>query len=244
MPSLVASAPMFVRSAACVVLTFSSLVLAQAAGPAQDPAQTQYPAPQAAQAAAAQTTDASSPPVSSLVQPATTQLAQAMPLLHPDKWKLSSELRRRSDDNLTSISNDLSSTLPNLVAAADTPQATLASLFALSRNLRALYDVVLRVATTAEIAAPEQQASALTQSLATLATARQQLDARLDATAAAQQQQISTLQTSLGAANQSLAQAKAAAQAQPTPAASTHTRPRARRKPPTAADPNATPPSP
>ena len=180
----------------------------------------------------------------SLVEPATTQLAQALPVLHPDKWKLPSDLRRRAQDNLTSISNDLSSTLPNLVAAADTPQPTLPALFALSRNLRALYDVVLRVATAAEIAAPEQQTAALTEALTSLATARQHLDERLDSSAAAQQQQLATLQTSLTAARESLTQARAAATVQPTPASSTRTHPKARRKPATPAASNPPAPSP
>ncbi len=215
----------FLQSAAALALVLPICTAAQVGTPAPAAASQNQPA-------------TSATPISSIVQPATTELAQTLPLLHPDKWKLSSELRRRADDNLSSVSNDLSSTLPNLVAGADTPQPALPALFALSRNLRALYDVVLRVSTAAEIAAPDQQAAALTQALNSLATARQQLDERLDASAAAQQQQLATLQSSLAASREALAQAKAAAVAQPAPS-TTHTRTRTHRKPATP-----TPPSP
>lgn len=223
-----------------LVAASAALALVPVTARARTGGQLQQPgsSAQGVQASSPGSTTAASP-VSALVQPATTQLAQTLPTLHPDKWKLSGELRRRAEDNLSSISNDLSSTLPGLVTAADGPQPTLASLFALSRNVRALYDVVLRVATAAEIAAPDQQAAALTEALNGLATARQQLDERLDSTAASGQQQLTAAQASLASAQAALAQSKAAAEAA-KPAATTHTRTRPRRKPATAP---ATPPS-
>ncbi len=159
-----------------------------------------------------------------VVQPATTQLAQMLPLLRPEKWKLSADLRRQTTDNLSSISTDLNSTLPPLLSAADSTPAALPSLLALSRNLRALYDVTLRVLATSEVAAPEQQAEGLANALSALNTAIHHLDGSIDTAAQLQMGRIATLQTSLTKANTDLATANSALQAQTKPKPTAHSK--------------------
>jgi hypothetical protein len=66
-----------------------------------------------------------------------------------------------------------------------------------SRNVDALYDVLLRVVEAARMAAPDEQANQLRQALSILGNARLALDDRMQEAAAAQETQLSDLRVTV-----------------------------------------------
>ena len=127
-------------------------------------------------------------------------LQQALATIRPDKWKMSQAVRAETSANVASISRDMDGTLPALVIAADAAPGSLTSGLLVSRNVAALYDVLLRVTLVAQSTAPREQAEALEQSRADLDSARRTLDDRLQTMAAAEAQQLTQLRTALRAA--------------------------------------------
>lgn len=164
----------------------------------------------------AQTSDSpasSSPaPVSSLAElfkPSMTSLVDTVNNLQVDKWKLSKEGREQLNSYLSSMQRDVNETLPGLVNTADaSPEVP--NLIAVSQNTGALYDVLVRVAATSELAAP-QQANALNQVAIQLRDARRRLDDAILKQVVAQKAQVTALQNQLNQANLDLQAAKATA---------------------------------
>lgn len=152
----------------------------------------QAPAP-AAPVAVAQTQP------SALVQPAIDTLQQTLAGLRPDKWKTSDAARQEADSNISSIRRDLDSTLPGLLSAADAAPNSVSRLMPAYTNVEALYDVLLRIVGTANLAAPSQQSAALEQARRSLEDAQRSLGDRVKSTALAQEQQIHNLQAALRA---------------------------------------------
>jgi len=68
------------------------------------------------------------------------------------------------------------------------------------RNVEALYDVILRVAAAARMAAPSQQSGPLDQAMLSLDAGRRGLGDRLQMAGAAAEKQVSDLQVALKAA--------------------------------------------
>jgi hypothetical protein len=95
--------------------------------------------------------------------------------LHIAKWKAPGPVKDEAQGNAGSIDRDLQGTLPALIAQADAAPQSVADSFAVYRNLDALYDVLLRVSGTADLAAPDDEAANLTHSLMTLEAARRAL---------------------------------------------------------------------
>jgi hypothetical protein len=91
------------------------------------------------------------------------------------KWKAPGPVKDEAQSNAGSIDRDLQGTLPGLIAQADAAPQSVANSFAVYRNLDALYDVLLRVSGTADLAAPDDEAANLTHSLMTLEAARRAL---------------------------------------------------------------------
>jgi hypothetical protein len=139
---------------------------ATAAGQATAPAQ---PAAQPSQAS--QTSQTST----ALLQPALSELAATIAELHIAKWKAPGPVKDEAQGNAASIQRDLRNTLPALLSQADGAPQSVASSFAVYRNLDALYEVLLRVSGTAELAAPDVEAANLAHSLMTLEAGRRAL---------------------------------------------------------------------
>jgi hypothetical protein len=133
------------------------------------------------------------------MQPALDTLRQTLGVLRPDKWKTSDAARREASANVSSIERDLESTLPSLLATADGAPNSVVQIMPAYRNVQALYDVLLRIIGTGNLAAPGQQVAALEQARASLENAQRALGDRLKLAGLAQEQQIRSLQAALRA---------------------------------------------
>lgn len=138
-------------------------------------------------------------PPSATLQPSLDVLRTALTIIHIDRWKAPTAVRDEAQSNLGSIQRDVQSTLPTLLTAADAAPTSAAKALPVYRNVEALYDVLLRVDTTARLAAPSDQTSALDQALTRLDGSRRALGDQLQQTAAAQETQVVNLQAALKA---------------------------------------------
>ncbi|MGH9587467.1 MAG: hypothetical protein ACRD3F_10980 [Acidobacteriaceae bacterium] len=111
-------------------------------------------------------------PPSTLLRPALANVQGTTAALNVSKWKASRGVRQSTQADVESIQRDLGSALPGLLTQADAAPGSVPPSFAVYRNLDALYDVLLRVSQTAELAAPSNQAEALAASLKRLEAAR------------------------------------------------------------------------
>jgi hypothetical protein len=134
-----------------------------------------------------------------VLQPAVMSLQQTMDSLRVDKWKASKDVKAATTDNIGSIRRDVEGTLPGLVTAADAAPGSLVAMLPLTRNVGALYDVVLRVTVIAESAAPGDQADTLEKSLRGLESARRTLADRQQQMAANEEAKVGDLQKQLSA---------------------------------------------
>jgi hypothetical protein len=166
-------------------------------------------------------------------------LQQAVGGLQLDKWKKGS-VRDEAGGNVSSIQQDLQSTLPPLLKDADGAAGTMSKVLPVERNINALYDVLLRVVDGARIAAPGDQFAALQDAMNGLEKARHALSDQMVDTAAAQEKQIGTLQVALKTQPVPVCPAAVAPVPPPTPAK----KPAARKRKPAAAKPATTQPKP
>ncbi len=139
--------------------------------------------PLAAQAQAAAT-------ASSVLSPSLTQLRQSLGNLRIDKWKAPGPVRQEASGNIGSITRDLDGTLPGLLATADNAPGAVSKNLPVFRNVDALYDVLLRVVETADLAAPENDTDSLHRALASLEDARRSLGDSLESAALSTEQQL------------------------------------------------------
>ena len=134
------------------------------------------------------------PSASSQVQPGLRPLKQSLDTLTVDRWKASKAVKEQTTTNVGSIRHDLEDTLPGLLSAADAAPTSVAAMLPVTRNLSALYDVVLRVTVVAEAAAPQAQTMALESALNSLDDARRKFSDRVQGDAEAQERQVAALQ--------------------------------------------------
>lgn len=87
----------------------------------------------------------------------------------------SGSVRDAAQQNVDSIQRDLGSTLPGLLAQADSAPESVSPSFAVYRNIDALYDVLLRVSEMANLAASSSESDAVASSLQRLESARRAL---------------------------------------------------------------------
>jgi hypothetical protein len=146
-------------------------------------------------------------PTSAMLQPALSDIQNTTLSLNISRWKAPGSIRDETQQNINSIQRDLGNTLPGLIAQADAAPAAVSPSFAVYRNIDALYDVLLRVSETADLAAPEEEANSVASSLQRLEAARSQLGDVILHTSQRNEAQI----VALGAAVRS---AKAALEAQ------------------------------
>jgi hypothetical protein len=136
---------------------------------------------------------------STTLQPSLDVLKTAVADVRVERWKGSAALRTETETNLASIQRDLNSTLPPLLAAADSAPDSAAKVLPAYRNIEALYDVLLRVTSAGKVAAPGDQSSSLDQALTSLEDGRRALGDRLQTDSAAEEKKVSDLQAALKA---------------------------------------------
>jgi 3-oxoacyl-ACP reductase-like protein len=173
----------------------SGAARAQAAPPPAAPA----PAPAAAQAAAPAVAPAPASFAMTNLRPALANVQTAITNLNVAHWKAPNDIRATTQQDINSMQRDLNTTLPGLLAQADTAAAAsgppaLSPAFAVFRNLDALYDVMLRVTETAGLAGSASDASSLEDARAGLEDGRAKLGAWLLQAIGAQDAQVVRLQ--------------------------------------------------
>jgi len=157
------------------------------------------PPPAAAQAPAAPVAPASTGFAMINLRPALANVQTAITNLNVARWKAPNDIRATTQQDINSMQRDLNTTLPGLMAQADTAAsangpAALAPAFAVFRNLDALYDVLLRVTETAGLAGSASDASSLEDARAGLEDGRAKLGTWLLQAIGAQDAQVVRLQ--------------------------------------------------
>lgn len=149
---------------------------------------------QAPAAPAAPSTPGAQPPVpvSAQLQSALTSVHRAVDSVRVDKWKRGS-IRDEAAQNISEIQRDIDVSLPPLLRDADSAPAALSKMLPVSRNISALYDVLLRVVEASRVIGPDDQVATLQQALVTLGNARLSLGDRMLNTALASEKQIADL---------------------------------------------------
>ena len=157
-------------------------------------AQTQTSAAAAANAPGASSFTPAAP--SAILQRSLDELQQTMGTIKLDKWKRGS-IRDEAGTNLDAIQRDLGGTLPALMKEADAAPGSLTKVLPLSRNVDALYDVLLHVVEGARIIGPGDQVGMLQQTMKDLERARIALDTQIQQTAEAQEKQVVELRATV-----------------------------------------------
>jgi hypothetical protein len=152
-------------------------------------AQAQAPGPAAAPAAPAPGGFA----VANL-RPALANVQTAINSLNVAHWKASGATRSAVQDDIGSMQRDLNGTLPGLMAQVEANPASLSAVFAVFRNLDALYDVLLRVTETASLAGSGSDAGSLEDARAGLEDGRGKMGTWLLQSISAQDAQIAHMQ--------------------------------------------------
>ncbi len=136
------------------------------------------------------------PTVTSTLHPALESVHKTLDGLHLDKWKKGS-IRDEAGQNISQIVRDIDLNLPPLLQTADATPGTLSNVLPVSRNVNALYDVLLRVSEAARISGPDDQAAQLQQALLTLGNARIALGDRIQGSADALEKQVVDLRATI-----------------------------------------------
>lgn len=150
---------------------------------------------------------------SGLLQRSLDEVQQTVAAVRLDKWKRGS-VRDEAGTNIDAIQRYMQGTLPALLKEADATPAALTKVLPLSRNVDALYDVLLHVVEAARVSAPGDQVGQLQQAMGDLEKARIALDNQIQQTADSQEKQIVQLRTTVQKQDVSL---RAAATAPPAP---------------------------
>jgi hypothetical protein len=185
-------------------------------------------------------------PVSGILQPSLDTVQKTVEGLRLEKWK-GGTVRTEATDNIGRILKDLHETLPPLLQLADAQSGAMTRLLPLSRNIDALYDVLLRVVDGSRIAAPAEQVMQLQQAQASLENGRQGLARRLQAEAEAEEKKVNDLEGALKAQATPVCPAPQPPAAPVCPAPTAHKAVKKRAKPPAAGapvQPNQAPPAP
>ncbi len=123
------------------------------------------------------------------------RLQQTLKALTVSRWKAPGDVRQTTQSDVDSMQRDLSNTLPALIAQTKANPAQLAPILAVYRNVDALYDVLLRVSETAQLAGAANDSRALEEQRATLESSRTQVGAALLQSAQAQDSEVTQLRT-------------------------------------------------
>jgi BRCT domain type II-containing protein len=113
-----------------------------------------------------------------------------------DKWKRGS-VRDEAGVNIEAIQRDLQGALPPLLKDADAAPGTLTKVLPLSRNVDALYDVMVHVVEAARVVASGETVGQLQQAMTDLEKARVVLDNQIQQTADMQEKQVLDLRNTV-----------------------------------------------
>jgi hypothetical protein len=173
--------PQSVTTALLTLIIVSVCVAAQAQGPgpAAAPAAPAAPAPGGFAVAD--------------LRPALANVQTVISNINVAHWKASGATRTAVQDDVGSMQRDLNGTLPGLVAQVEANPGSLSPVFAVFRNLDALYDVLLRVTETASLAGSGADAGNLEDARAGLEDARGKMGTWLLQSIGAQDAQIARL---------------------------------------------------
>jgi hypothetical protein len=121
---------------------------------------------------------------------AIAHLRRALDTVNVSKWKAPGDVRQTTTSDLESMQRDVSDTLPGLINTALADPAKVSPAFSVYRNVDALYDVLLRVSETAQLAGASRDASMLEDQRTALEDSRRQLGAALLQSAQAQDAEV------------------------------------------------------
>ena len=147
-----------------------------------------------------------------------------------DKWKRGS-VRDEAGTNIDAIQRDLQGTLPTLLKDADSAPGTLTKVLPLSRNVDALYDVMVHVVEASRMVGTSDSVGQLQQALNDLEKARVVLDNQIQQTADMQEKQVVDLRTTVQKQDASLRAISAPPPAPKCPAPATTTKKKRAAKP-------------
>ena len=192
--------------AALILTTFCTLppgwALRSSATAASDGSTQSAPSAQSAPVAQPSSSSAPNPDgvagstPSGVLKPSLDALEQTITGLQLEKWK-KGPVREEAAANISSIQRDLESTLPSLLAAADQAPGAMSKTLPVSRNVAALYDVLLRVVDSARMVAPGDQFTQLQDAMTGLEKGRHGLDDQMQDRSTTQEKQIGDLQVAL-----------------------------------------------
>lgn len=154
--------------------------------------------------------------VSAQLQPALSAVMRTVNSLKIEKWKRGN-IRDEAAQNVDQIQRDVNRVLPPMLREADAAPASLSKLLPVSKNLGALYDVLLRVVEASRVVAPDDQVVQLQHVLVTLGDTRLAYDQRLQTAAEIMEKQVTELRATIDSQSAKLAEAKAAAEAASKP---------------------------
>jgi hypothetical protein len=138
--------------------------------------------------------------VSATLRPALAEVSQSLGSVSIRHWKAPNDVKSAADQDVQSIQRDLNGTLPGLIDQADAASGSVPPAFAVYRNVDALYDTLLRVVLTANLAAPEDEANSLQAALSSLESARTTLGQSILNASQAQQSELVRIRTALARA--------------------------------------------
>ena len=117
--------------------------------------------------------------IGATLQPALQNAANAVGALDIGRWKTSRAWKGQLQQDVASIQQDVSTVLPPLVQAAQNAPGQLAPQLSLMHNVDALYDVLVRVSTAADLTGGREDAAALDNAVAELEAARKNAAAQV-----------------------------------------------------------------
>ncbi len=141
------------------------------------------------------------PVLSESLRPALTQVGSALSQVRIDHWKLPRESKQQLSGDANSIQQDLTAQLPGLFQTAQQSPTALEPQLNVMHNVDALYDVLVRITTAANLAGGKADAAVLDNALLHLESARKTAASQLLQAAAFQDQQIMKFQAQLRAAH-------------------------------------------
>lgn len=124
------------------------------------------------------------------------EVNQTVGAVRLEKWKRGS-VREEAGNNIDAIQRDMKGTLPSLLKDADGAPATLSKVLPLSRNVDALYDVLVHLVEQARVSGTGEDAGQLQQAMDDLEKSRVTLDNQILQTAAVEEKQIVDLRTTV-----------------------------------------------
>lgn len=122
-------------------------------------------------------------------------LRRVIDTINVPKWKAPGDVRRTTASDVDSMRSDVTDTLPALLNTALGDPSKVSPAFSVYRNVDALYDVLLRVSETAQLAGASGDASLLEDQRAALENSRTQLGAALLQSAQSQEAEIVRLRS-------------------------------------------------